>query len=897
MKKFTLFFWGILSLILCFSAFLPASASAQIVINEIMPANVSAFLDPTHNYGGWVEFFNAGNTTQSLQGYYVTDDPKKPKKYRIRDEKAVIPAKGFYVCWFGNHKLRNTQASFKLNCGAAQLFLNDTQGKTVASVNYPQQIANTSYARIADGENQWGVCLNPSPQKSNSRSTFASKQCPDPEFSMKGGVFTGAVDVDINCPAGMEIRYTTDGSEPHAKSPLWTEKKQFYKTTVLRARVMAKGFIPGNVMVQSYLISNHKSALPVLSIVTDPKNLWDDKMGIYTKGTNGVAGNGVNYPANWNRPWARPANIEYFEDSKLVFSQECDLAIGGGWSRAWKMKSLKLTMQNKYTGKKHFPHRFFKSKPDNQYKGIYLRNSGNDFFNTMMADAMQQSIVAGVLDVDYQAYQPVVHYINGEYYGIINIRERSNHHYIYSNYGYSKNEIDLIEQNPKGTKVLNGSMDAYNDLLKLSANAADPSVYKRVTEKVDIDEFIVYMVAEIYGGNNDWLVNNTKMFRHKNNGKWRWILYDMDDCFKSTSYNCFTNKIAHYTNLPTVRLFRNLIKNAEFKQRFTDYFTICLGSVYRPQRVHHIIDSIAGGIRAEIPLHQNRWSVTRDFENRVKGFKSFASRRPEPLLGHLRSFFKLEEPVRLSITSNTPGATLEMNDIKIPLGAMEGHTFKGNTVRLKAIAPPGYSFVRWTKTGVRESVVFEYGSIWEYFDNGSLDGEKWQHASYKTTEWKKGKTPLGYGNQHIKTTIDYGGDPKNKRPTAYMRHSFELDEWSESDEFRLHLTIDDGTVVYVNGEEVGRHLLPKGKNVTYDTFATSYAEGNPDKIKLTIPASALRKGKNLIAAEVHQNSRSSSDLYLDAKLVHRTERAEYFTQKEITLRAQGALQVQAEFKK
>lgn len=677
-------------------SFLFTSAKAQILINEIMPANSSDFLDPTNNYGGWVEFYNSGETALSLQGCYLSDDPLHPKKYCIPAGNTEIPAKGYLVYWFDHNDLLNTQANFKPDCGGGELVLSDPHGAVVTSLSSPEQILHTSYARLSERSNDWGFCVNPTPGKSNIGSTFSFERCPQPEFSLKGGLYSNAVSVRITCPYGMEIRYTTDGSEPSENSPQWSGSKNFSKTTILRARIMCKGYIPGSVVTQSYIITDREITLPVVSVVTDPKNLWDDEIGIYCEGTNGIPGKCTDRPVNWNCDWSRSANVELIDDSEQVFSQECDISIGGQCSRRWPMKTLKLNAEKKYNGQNHFLYPFFRAKPGLRYKSLYLRNSGDDSQTTTMRDGMLQSIIEGVLDLEHQAYQPTVHYINGEYYGIINLRERNNHNYVYSNLGYDKDSIDLLF----GAGAAScGSGETFIELVSQSVNADNVSVYEDITQKVDIDELIAYMVTEMYVANWDWPNNNIKFFRNRNGGKWRWVLFDLDGGFGTININPFegdrNNNITNCSNVLFVKFFNNLLRNEQFKQRFIDYFTICLGSVFREKRVNAIIDSISGRIRPEIPYHQQRWNNVYAFESSIDHFKLFAAERSEVLLKQMKDFFKLDDPIPLAIKSNVSHATLLMNDIKIPLNAMDGCTFKGNILKLKAIAPIGYKFDRW----------------------------------------------------------------------------------------------------------------------------------------------------------------------------------------------------------
>ncbi len=161
------------------------------------------------------------------------------------------------------------------------------------------------------------------------------------------------------------------------------------------------------------------------------------------------------------------------------------------------------------------------------------------------------------------------------------------------------------------------------------------------------------------------------------------------------------------------------------------------------------------------------------------------------------------------------------------------------------------------------------GSDWAYLDNGSDQGTAWQAVDFDDSSWSTGPAPLGYGDGDEATVISYGPDGNNKYPTAYFRQSFELDELNLSLISALKFSIqrDDGIVVYVNGTEVLRDVMPTGA-IDYLTYATDAVDGgNEDTyFEYTVPADALVAGTNVIAVEVHQQRASSSDVSFDLGL-------------------------------
>lgn len=215
-----------------------------------------------------------------------------------------------------------------------------------------------------------------------------------------------------------------------------------------------------------------------------------------------------------------------------------------------------------------------------------------------------------------------------------------------------------------------------------------------------------------------------------------------------------------------------------------------------------------------------------------------------------------------------------INDMLVPTNRFDGTLF--GPVSISTTTPPGYKFLGWmsqNNTVDSEEIIFSKGSEWAYYDQGSLDNENWVSSSFSSISWNNGNAPLGYytgDNNNIRgynTILDYGSNASEKRPTYYFRKTFNLQTSpKENDIFKLDFTVDDGFIVYVNGQEAGRYIMPSG-NVSYNTFASTHASGNPDSGSMTLSPSLFKRGENIIAVEVHNNSTSSSDIFFDASIV------------------------------
>lgn len=908
-----------LAIVLFFASLLAVETNAKIYINEVMPANTTSFIDPTYNFSAWAELYNDGTTAQNISGWFVTNTMGQPKMFSIANNTSV-PAKGYSIVWFGHNDLSAAQADFKLDCDGDSLIILDSNGAVQDKIAYPKAIKGTSYARTADGGTSWGICSKPTYMATNSKGIYCTQRCPAPVADKSGRLFTSSINVKVTIPYGYTLRYTTYCGEPTDTSAVSTTGAfNFSKTTILRMKLFKDGYIPSPTVTNSYILKTRDFTLPVVSVVTNPLYLYDNTLGIYVTGTNGKAGNGSDTPRNWNQDWSRPTNIEYFalsSDTSSI-SQEGDMSISGGWSRGWNQdngeKPFKINGDKKFEDKNRFDYSFFKQKPNIRVKTLYLRNSGNDniynaYNGTMIKDASLQSTLDN-MDIEHQSYQPVVHYINGKYFGIINLRECNNKQYVYSNFGYDNEDIDFFEMNPNDTYVqMEGTKDAYNELYNLCKSASLSATYEEIKKRLDIDEFVNYMAIELYGDNWDWPQNNVKAFRNRNNGKFRFIIYDLDgiDNPSDDTFSKFANKQVYTFDsgakeeIMLVTMFLNLLKNNDFKKQFVDAYCIVGGSVFEPNYASSCIDSIANIVKTEMTYHVQRWLGTSgwnsytnyNFSNQLTTLKNILVQRPNYAYSQIKSYMGLSSDAQsVTLSTDKTGAKLFINNLPVPRSKFTGKLFL--PVTLKAVAPAGYKFEGWLPKNLVTNAVFDNASTWSYYDKGSLDGlPTWKTLDFDASSWSSGQAPLGYGNTSVATTVSYGSDSNNKNPTTYFRKHFNLDYAPSSDDtYVLNMNVDDGALVYINGTEVGRYLLNTG-TVTYNNYATTYASSNPDKTSMNISPSLLVKGDNVIAVEVHQNSATSSDIYLDAQLVtshsDNSSNGKYYSKNaEITLSSAG----------
>lgn len=856
------------------------ASKSNVVINEIMAANVDVYRDPSTNFGSWVELYNPTSEDVKLGGLYISDDPQNLKKHRLVNDYGTLKALNFAILNFDHHDIWTKQSyrqiDDKLDVDGGTIIISDGVN-IIAQQDYPQAISRMSYARVKDGGNTWSFTGVPTPGVSNQESDgYANEQLPKPVVDKPGCLFNGSMLINVEIPKGATLRYTTDGTTPTlTKGSVSVDGKfNITSTTCFRFRLFKDGYLPSAVTTCSYILNNGNEPFPIISVVMDRANFdSNSNYGLFTKSSNGRPGNGQTDNCNWNMDWDRPVNMEYItEEGECVVSQECDMSACGGWSRAWSPHSFKLKATKQYDLKSIFEYQFFEDKPFLNNKTLQIRNGGNDTSARVKDASIQQVAARSGIYVDYQAWQPVHVYINGKAYAVLNMREPNNKHYAYSNYGIDTDEMEQFEISPdSGYVQMVGTGEYFKKLYNLSATAAEDDTYEEICKIVDIDEYINYMAIELYAGGDDWPQNNVKGFIGVNDGKFHFVLFDMDFALNSSSplktfqdknWYSFNSLLGYdyskgksiagtrlYKENEFVTIFLNLLKNSTFQKKFIDAFCLVGGSVYTPTRVKKIVSEVSAylGSGGYVNCSGTANQVISGFTN-----------RQGTMMNHIASYFKLSNSTKhvVSLSSNVAGAKLFVNDMEVPTGEFNGTLF--GPVTYKAAAPAGYKFAGWKNGGSKETKsVFGYGSKWKYSDtNISSSSWKTSEVAFSTS----GNAPIGYGKSGLKTTVT------GNKLTYYFGQSFDLDTApSSNDTFVLNFTIDDGAIVYVNGKEAGRYNMPYG-NVGYNTAASTYAPNNPDTGSMEIDYSLFKKGKNYIAVEVHNNQTSSSDIYWDAEL-------------------------------
>lgn len=853
-------------LVLCLLVPVAFTGQTQIVINEFMAANSSAVYDPDNDDSAdWVELYNPSGSTVDLTGYFLTDNLSDTMKWAV-PEGTTIAANGFLVFWADGTGI-GIHTSFKFSSLGEEIGLYDSDLNLVDGFIYGLQETDISYGHTNDGDQNWQWFSESTPEASNNTATpYEGITYYEPFFSQKGGFFDGPQTIVLTSLGG-EIRYTLDGSTPTQEDQLYTESISFNQTTFVRARVFVEGFIPGPTKTHSYFydITLEDRALPVISLVTDPDFFWDAQIGLYVQ--------------DFKPEWEHPVNIEFFENDgsqQAAFNERAGVKVNGQNSWILPQKMLGIYFRNEY-GSGNLDYPVFHDRERDTYDDLVLRAGGSDWASTLFSDGLCQSLTQENAPVGNQGFRQSMVFINGEYMGIHNMRSRLNGDYIEYNHGYLEGTFDLIDNDGE---VDEGSIMQYQFMDSLfNTDLSVLSNYEELAATVDVENYTDYWINEIWCSNSSW-GHNVKLWKPHGEGKWQFLLGDLDRGFSGSTNDPIDefsvpegNSTYDYGRIWLEHMFENSEYVKYFAQRFNDH----IYTTYHPQRVQVFIDKFEGSLLPEIAYHVDRWSgttspygngiVTVEFwENEVLEFRQFAEERHPFMMTDLQETFGLAQISTLG-TASLPdaGGRIRINEFFIPETPWSGPYFQNSALTLTAVPNPGYDFIGWSTFWFEP--IFELANLWAFHDGGENLGSDWSEVSYDDTSWATGNAELGYGDGDETTVVSFGQDANNKHITTYFRKTFVYSTVDNSPVgCILNIRRDDGMVVYLNGVEITRSNMPTGE-IDYLTQANAaVADDAEEALNEYLLELLLLDGENVIAVEIHQVSGQSSDISFDASL-------------------------------
>ena len=621
------------------------SAHAQLIINEIMQSNVECIMDDIKEFpDSWVELYNSGDEAINLKDYKISNKNKEKKAWQLPDK--TVAAKGYVIIYCDKEGKENNRlhADFRLESGKGCTVYLFNNKEVVDSLPYIDEkpmvkmpAPDIAFGRKTDASGEWGYQLTPTPGKANTGEICNAKHILGaPVFSEPGHVTSGnaAINLELSLPEGAPegayITYTTNGSEPTSQSTKYTQPISITKTKVIRAKVFCDGWLSPMSTAQSYIFHPREFTIPIFSVQTNDKYLNARDIGLFA--------NNNSKEDKKTHDWRRPVNIEFFpaEGEPSAFNQPGETRIQGGQSRSNALKSMVFYANKRFDpDRKRFEYEFFPDqKPGvNQFKSFSLRDGGNDFSDMYFRDLIIQRTMGPNVDLDWQAGHSAVLYINGEYMGMLNIRERSNEDNIYSNYD-GLEDVDEIEISHEQQ----GNQDLFIEELKEGDDVFYQAFKDFYSEKghtkaeyeqwIDVSEYLNVMIMNLFYCNIDFPGNNIVFWRPNEDAKvdlpkrFRAIVKDTDFGlglynFSETSSSSNTIDMIYnprnYGNSwaftePATRLFRNMMENPEMLKMFIDKCCVYTGDFMNAEGTSAVMDAILEEALDEFVAHRDKYN-------------------------------------------------------------------------------------------------------------------------------------------------------------------------------------------------------------------------------------------------------------------------------------------------
>lgn len=697
-----------------------------ISLNEICSWNETVIRDSEKRYSDYIELYNSSAEAISLYGWYLSDDKKCLDKVALPD---IVIEPGEYLLLYANGEDEgNDSLQFKISSNGESVFLSDSEGNLVDSIVIPALNSDTVYARAEDGSGEWKR-MKPSPGETNADCEYLKNPVLNtPRFSRQGGFYDEAFYLKMYADPGETIYYTLDGSTPTENSLVYEEpiliddishQPNVYNTirnvvedwknytpstepvdkaVVVRAVAMDEKDNISEIVTATYLVGLELyTNADVISVVADPEDLF---------GENGIYVTGKEYD-EWylsgkpeveeipepnfemgGRDWEIGGNIELYENGDMIMNQPVGLRIQGAYSRGLAKKRFSVYARREYGGSNYFDAPIFEGR---KIHSFVLREG--------FANAVTPQMVKD-MEIGTQEAKQVVVFLNGEYWYTVFLQEKINKYYLHDVYGVDMDNVSIVQDWETSEGRIESEVE-YAEMLDWFAQTdfSDEQSFRRACDKIDMQSFIDFICASVYLCNMDmseghnhiiWKSNENRNTEYED-GKWRWILYDLDqtggidleyyNVSNQAEINAFSTPRQHSTThsaIDDMVIFSALRHNEEFNKQFVLSFMDMANTCFSVENVEEVLKKNGE------TLHWHDDFFLLRYDNAVEHLKEEFS-----LSGTLEKLnLKINDPLGGYVKLNTCIPDLED-------GEWSGKYYTDFSITLTAVPREGYYFAGW----------------------------------------------------------------------------------------------------------------------------------------------------------------------------------------------------------
>lgn len=761
-----------------------AEEGSAVIINEICTQNKSCFYDSNGSASDWIELLNTGDSPVDIGGYGISDDVSSPLRF-VFPSGTVLESGEHLVIVADKGEGSEIRTGFSLSKSGETLTLSTADGSVYQTVEVPSLAEDTSFGCSPDGSGLFTV-MTPTPSAPNMQSASV------PVFSLPSGFYSVNDNISLSISSSDEIYYTLDGSDPTTSdsAKLYTGEirmydkstdenvysryqhednspysitlqqrytageKKYDKAMIVRAVSKGEDGKYSPIVTNTYFVMSpdklsYYSDIPVVSLVTDPSNLFDKDKGIYVCGQQYLDWkNSPQYDprkSEWDtdnvanffskgKEWERPASVTFFRNGECVYSQDMGVRIKGASTRNAQAKSFNLYARSEY-GDSKLNYEIIDNnisyddgKAIKKYDSFSLR--AVTWLDKMRENILRQTLRDIPSLAGYDSNRCML-FIDGELWGMYDISEKSSDYFIQSNYGIPSENVAMV----KNGELEEGEESDFDEIYELykyctKNDLSDTAKYNYVTSMVDVESLIDHYAVGLYLGTWDWPNYNYLMWKNKgdvidgnvySDGKWRFGSFDFDYTAGLTYANFGgVEGYAHDSfqkfggdakgGFPS-GIFTALLKNDEFRQQFADAFCSTAYSVFEPQKMKNIIAEHNNSYMKYMTMSSWRWSG-RSFgsydnyaqeemgylSNEIQKMTTFFERRADYAIEDMRNYLNIHDDNTTVTVTRTGSGTITANSetVKFSDVVWTGSFKKGSTVTLTAKADEGYRFEGWS---------------------------------------------------------------------------------------------------------------------------------------------------------------------------------------------------------
>jgi gliding motility-associated-like protein len=679
------------------------------VINEYSAANYSDFSD---NYGeneDWFELYNSGAASIDLNGYYLSDKANNLTKFQINTSVQINGNDHLTIFASGRDEITGTNihTNFKIHQtkGNEWAILTSPDGTTVIdSVFIRPCLTNQSRGRTSDGLDTWGVFTNPNPNNSNMGALTGYTETP--LFSYEPGNYPNTINLELSTSdPSLNIYFTTDGNHPSASSTPYLSSIELTETTVVKAIAISDNteYHQSFIEYGTFFIADTYT-VPVISVSGDQV---DDLLN--------------------DEGWDANGTFEYYKDGALVDKARGEFNEHGNDSWAYNQRGFDYITRDQFGYNYAIKDEIFRTKDRDKYQRLIIKAAANDNYpfsyggsGAHIRDAYVQSLSQiADLRMDERSYEPCIVFLNGEYWGLYEVREKVDD-IDFTDYYYDQDEgyVDYLKT-WGGTWIEYGTDTGWANIQNyiLSNDMSVELNYDHAKEFYNTGSLIDYYILNSYIVNADWLNWNTAWWRgtHPDGDKrkWRYTLWDMDNTFDhGTNYTgvptqnptadpCDPESIGDPGGQGHVPIWNALLDNDEFFADYINRWTDLSNNYFSCDFLIGHLDSLIAIIEPEMPLQIAKWGGNMTtWQNNVQDMRDFIDERCEMINGGILDCYEddygIEGPYNVTIIIDPPlSGEVEMNGFDLDVYPFSGDYFGGVNQELEASALNGYLFDYW----------------------------------------------------------------------------------------------------------------------------------------------------------------------------------------------------------